>query len=186
MLQLDVQFLALVASIIIPALVGAVAKWNAKTWFKALCNAILSIAAAAASIAIAADGTVEIGDWIFQAILTYGTSELAYQRIYKPTGTAEFIKEMVPGGIGPEKEPAELPPAPTSTTQVHEVTFPPVVPEPVAPVVPDPEPAAPITMPGTGPDPAAAEEITLPPPRPVRKAAPRKAAAPRSKRPSED
>jgi hypothetical protein len=150
MLQLDVQFLALVASVIIPGLVGLLARANAKAWFKAALNGLLSILAAAASIAIAAQGQVEIGDWIMQAIITYGTSELAYQRLYKPTGTAEFIREATPGGIGPEKEPEALPPAPTSTTQVHEVTYP--------PVAPAPEPAAPITMPGTGPDPTAVEE----------------------------
>lgn len=134
MLQLDVQFLALVASVIIPALVGVIAKCDAEKWFKAALNGLLSFAAAAASIAIAAQGQVRVRDWLMQAIITYGTSELAYQRLYKPTGASDFIEESLSGGIGPRKAPE---PAPTSTTQVHEVVFPPA---------PRPEPAAPITM----------------------------------------
>lgn len=168
MLQLDVQFLALVASVVIPGLVGLVAKARAERWFKALANAVLSFAAGAVAIAINANGSVRLGDWIFQALITYGMSELAYQRLYKPTGAAEYIASVSPGGIGPEREP-EAPVSPTgasSTTQFHNFEVPPV----------PAEPAAPITMPGVGHD--LVEEVEeVEAPVPVKKAArPRKAA----------
>ena len=169
MLQLDVQFLALVASVIIPGLVGLVAKARAERWFKALANGVLSFAAGAVAIAINANGSVRLGDWVFQALITYGMSELAYQRLYKPTGAAEFIASVTPGGIGPEREPEALPSAPTgasSTTQFHNFEVPDPVPVPV-------EPAAPIVLPGsTVPE----EEIGDPVPV---KPAPRKRTPPR-------
>lgn len=108
-LELDVQVLSLVASVVIPGLVAWLAKRQAPSWFKALTNGLLSVAAGALAVAIAADGKVELWDWVMQAIITYGLSELSYQRVWKPTGAAAKVSEVAPGGIGPE-EPDEAAP----------------------------------------------------------------------------
>lgn len=101
-LELDVQVLSLMASFVIPGLVALLAKANAARWFKALLNGVLSVAAAAVAIAIAADGKIETSQWIMQALIAYGTSELSYRRVWEPSGASAAIQVKVPGGVGPE------------------------------------------------------------------------------------
>lgn len=101
LVQLDVQTLNLLAGLIIPILVGIVAKKMASSGVKATLNFGLSAIAGALSVAIAANGQVEVGDWVSGMIQTFVVSTATYHGFLKPTGITDSVQNATAGfGVG--------------------------------------------------------------------------------------
>lgn len=100
-IELDVQTLNLISGAVIPLLVGLVTKKVASQGLKAVLNALLSTLAGAVSVAIAASGTIVVGEVITSMITTFIASTALYYGVWKPTGVAGTVADIAPErGLG--------------------------------------------------------------------------------------
>jgi len=100
-IDLDVQTLNLISGTVIPLLVGFVTKKVASGGLKAVLNALLSAVAGAVSVGIAASGHIVVGEVITSMITTFIASTAIYYGMWKPTGVAGTVADVVPQfGLG--------------------------------------------------------------------------------------
>lgn len=89
--HIDVTLLVLLASTVVPFLVGLVVKTNASSRFKAVANTVLSALAGGLAVAIAADGKVVLAAVLTAMLQTVIGSNATYHGIWKPTGIAASV-----------------------------------------------------------------------------------------------
>lgn len=97
---LDAQAVALLAGIIIPLVVGLLAKMNASSGLKAILNAFLS-ALAGALVTVTQVDSATLRDFITAILSTWVVSVATYYGVWKPTGVAGTVAVATSGfGVG--------------------------------------------------------------------------------------
>lgn len=90
--QFDVQILTVISGVLIPLIVGLIAKEVTSSSVKAILNALLSAIAGGIAAAIDAGGAIEDWRvWLFHIALTWVVSIATYYGLWKPTGVAPKV-----------------------------------------------------------------------------------------------
>lgn len=96
----DAQLITVIGGVLVPILVGIIAKLRASSSLKSILNAALSAVTGALSA-----GQVD-GGWSFKVFIiswgsTFAVSIASYYGLWKPTGVAPTVQERTAGaGVG--------------------------------------------------------------------------------------
>jgi uncharacterized membrane protein len=103
MVEVDVNWLNIAGSVVLPILTGLVTKRLASSGLKALVLVILSVISGLIQQLVLADGRFETEDFLTSAFVQFLMAVGIHYGLTKPlgvTGTNGVVQQSVPGGVG--------------------------------------------------------------------------------------